>query len=108
MDPFQKMLDDLGSGDQEVNKAKMESLKKVCVCPLCPSYNKFAEDHGETLYCILGRTAPPRMDELGCICEDCPIATEGGLVNSYYCIHGSESEMRKERRLPRRFRKERQ
>jgi hypothetical protein len=107
LDPFDKMLHDLNSGDPEVNESKLASLKKACVCPQCPTFNKYAEDHGEILYCIIGKSDQPLKEELGCICADCPVAAEGGLLNNYYCTIGSEMEMRKNRRVPRGVRPER-
>ncbi len=107
MDPYERMFKDLEVGEPEVRKVKMDSLKMVCICPQCPTYSKYAEVHGETLYCFLGKTDEPSREEKGCICADCPVATEGGLVNDYYCIIGSEKEMRKNPRMPRGVRKER-
>lgn len=101
------MLHDLGSGDPEVNESKMAILKSTCICPQCPTFNKYAEDRGEILYCITGKSDQPLKEELGCICADCPVATEGGLINNYYCTIGSEMEIRKNRRMPHGVRPER-
>jgi hypothetical protein len=107
VDKFEGMLVDLGSGDTEAKELKLAILKKTCVCTECPTYNIYARNHHETLYCILGKSDEPSYrNKVGCSCGDCPISIEGGLLNSYYCTIGSEMEMRKDRRTPRGVRKE--
>jgi hypothetical protein len=101
------MLVDLESGDTEAKENKLASLKKTCVCTDCPTYDMYARDHHEILYCILSKSDEPYRNEVGCSCIDCPVSIEGGLLNSYYCIRGSEMEMRKDRRTPRGVRMER-
>jgi hypothetical protein len=106
LDKFEGMLVDLESGDTEAKELKLAILKKTCVCTECPTYNMYAKNHNETLYCILGKCDEPSRNEVDCICGDCPISIEGGLLDSYYCTIGSEMERRKDRRTPRGVRKE--
>lgn len=95
MSAFDEMVKDLDAKTREDREAAINDLRAECICPDCPTYNKCAGDAGELLYCFLGRSGECIKEELGCNCPDCPVASRAGLVNLYYCINGSEVEMRK-------------
>jgi len=86
-----KKLDPKAGYDRE---GALNELGGECACPDCPTYNVCAGEAGERLYCFLGRSGNCTKDELGCNCPDCPVAVRADLVNTYYCITGSESEVR--------------
>ncbi len=98
MDAFEQIVKGLESKTGEAKEAELKSLKEECICPDCPTYNLCADRTGEILYCILGRSEECISEELGCNCPDCPVAARGGLTELYYCIKGSEMEMRAERK----------
>jgi hypothetical protein len=94
MSAFDQIVKDLGTESGEDREAKLSGLKKECICPDCPTYNRCAEEAGELLYCFLGRSEKCISEELGCNCPDCPVAARAALSNLYYCINGSELDMR--------------
>ncbi len=95
MDSFEKKVQEISTSGNEEKDRELDRMKKECICPDCPSYNKCAGDAKELLYCFLGKSVSCITDELGCICPDCPVAADLDLVNLYYCTQGSEEEMRK-------------
>jgi hypothetical protein len=63
-----------------------------CICPQCPSWIPEAAEKGEGGYCAVG-VSECIVDEVGCICPDCPVTAEKGLMWGYYCTRGSAEEM---------------
>jgi hypothetical protein len=95
MDKFDQYMEQMkGLGPEQV-RALIEDNKKKCICASCPTYNECAARKRELLYCLLGRSKECQMDELGCVCPDCPVTVDLDLVNTYYCTQGSEREMRR-------------
>ena len=94
MNAFDQMVKDLDSKVGEAREVELDGLKAECICPDCPTYNLCAERAGELLYCFLGRSPECMSEELGCNCPDCPVAARAGLSELYYCIKGSETEIR--------------
>jgi hypothetical protein len=70
-------------------------LKKMCVCPSCPSY----ADCGEHGFCS-PQTGKSKCinQEKGCICGACPVTSEMELGHGFYCTRGSEDEQKKAKR----------
>jgi hypothetical protein len=64
-----------------------EANARACVCPGCPSYDACAAGHGETLYCARGKSACD-LAENGCICDECPVWGDYGLMDMYFCTNG--------------------
>jgi hypothetical protein len=54
-------------------------------CSSCPSYPK---DSGEGLYCVRGHSALP-IERRGCNCPECPLWSQCGLSEMYYCFKGN-------------------
>lgn len=96
MSAFDDIIKDLDSRVGQDRDDAIDELKKECICPECPTYNKCAGDAGELLFCFLERSKECIKEQMGCNCPDCPLAGRAGLVNLYYCINGSELEMRKQ------------
>ncbi|MDW5563716.1 MAG: DUF2769 domain-containing protein [Methanomassiliicoccus sp.] len=100
MSAFDRIVKELESRTGGDREAELNEFRAQCVCPDCPTYTKCAGDAGELLYCFLGRSGECITEEMGCNCPDCPLAARAELVNIYYCINGSEVEMRKEQGEP--------
>jgi len=85
-------------GMQEMSVAErnaaLDSARMKCICMECPTSNDCMKKKGELLFCATGKTgcAPVKTD---CICPTCPVTPLMGLKNMYYCIDGSELEIRK-------------
>lgn len=95
MDKFDEYMEHMkGLGPEEVRNL-MDGYKKKCTCAACPTYNECMARKRELIYCILGKSRNCQIDELGCICPDCPVAAELDLKNTYYCTQGSENELRR-------------
>lgn len=95
MSAYDRMRQEIDSKRGEDREAEIDGLRAECICPDCPTYNKCAEEAGDVLYCFLGKGKGCMADELGCNCPDCPVAAQAELGNIYYCINGSETEIRK-------------
>lgn len=79
----------------EVERMKtIKSYKTLCICSNCPTYNGCAQEKGELLYCIIGKSPKCITEELGCICPACPITEKIELTNEYFCTKGTEREQR--------------
>ncbi|NLI73358.1 MAG: DUF2769 domain-containing protein [Euryarchaeota archaeon] len=94
MDIFERTLTELNALSGEKKQEELNSLKKECICPDCPTYTQCAADRGELLYCFLGKSAQCIEAQAGCICPDCVLTEKLGLKNIYYCTSGSEEEIR--------------
>ncbi|MGD0817041.1 MAG: DUF2769 domain-containing protein [Methanomassiliicoccales archaeon] len=93
MDKFDQYMERMkGLGSRQFQNLVED--KKKCVCISCSSYNECAARKRELLFCLLGNSSDCNLDELGCICPNCPVAAELDLKNSYYCTQGSEKQMR--------------
>jgi hypothetical protein len=94
MDKLKQFLQSLSQmTEQEQTKAN-EAKKALCACPNCPTYNNCAQEKGELLYCIEGRSPTCITEELGCICPACPVWEKMDLKNEYFCTKGTEREQR--------------
>ncbi len=71
---------------------KMAFVMANCICPQCPSWVPEASEKGEGGYCATGMSECI-VDEVGCICADCPVTAEMGLEWGYYCTRGSAADM---------------
>jgi len=96
MDKYERLLQELvGMAPEKLDSWKKTSNDK-CTCPNCPTYTKCAETAMELLYLIKGRS--PKCitagDMDGCMCPECAFAQEYDLSNLFYCVNGSEKEMR--------------
>lgn len=57
-----------------------------CLCGNCPSY---PAEGG--FYCATGKSAKT-IQKRGCVCGDCEIFKEYGLIDGYYCVTGVAGE----------------
>ena len=65
-----------------------ENLAK-CICNGCPTHqaNSCAKEKNEKLYCAIGKSNCG-LNRKGCICGACPLWSEYGLANGYFCLTG--------------------
>jgi glutamate synthase domain-containing protein 2 len=69
--------------DEEKKKIEdVESNRKKCACPYCPSYPHNCS--GDVLFCAKGKSSCNIVVK-GCICNTCPIYYEYELNGLYYC-----------------------
>jgi hypothetical protein len=69
--------------------------RKKCVCPGCPTYGECSKGTNEAIYCLVGKSRKCEMEEISCICPDCPLTKDLELKFTYYCTLGSERQLRK-------------
>ncbi len=93
MDKFEDKCTNLKGMDDLERTDNVEEMEKKCICPSCPTYNSCASSNKEYLYCFKGGS-PCITDKKRCICPDCPVYESSGLRNVFYCINGSEVEIR--------------
>jgi len=93
MDAFEEMAAKMaGMSDAELKKT-VSSLMARCICGKCPTYNDCMKNKKEALYCALGKSACA-ITKKACLCPTCPVTAMLGLKHGYYCIKGSEKELR--------------
>jgi hypothetical protein len=93
MDAFEKTLESISKMEPDAVKTEMEELKEGCDCPTCPSYYKCDKMNEELLFCFVGKSSCIDVDK-GCLCPSCPITQSQGLKHQYYCLRGSEMQLR--------------
>ena len=94
MDKFEEMMMQMKDLPEEKRMEMMKDKAKMCTCPQCPSYNDCAKGKMELLYCAKGKSPECITKENGCICPTCPITPQMGLVKTFFCTRGSETEQR--------------
>jgi len=94
MDKFEEMMQKMQKMSEADRNKAMADARSLCTCPACPTYTDCMEGKHEALFCAVGKTgcAPPQKK--ACICPTCPITPMMGLRNSYYCILGTEMDLR--------------
>ena len=80
--------------------AELERLAAQCGCPDCPTYHDCSEGAGERLYCLVGRSFGCLNENLGCVCDRCPVRSALDLEFTEFCNQGPEAARRYERTLP--------
>jgi len=94
MDKFEQAMQQMAKMSQQETAKMIESNKKICICPGCPTYNKCAEQHKELLYCALSKSPSCITKEVACICPSCPMTEQIGLTHKFFCSRGTEREQR--------------
>ncbi|MFC1683389.1 DUF2769 domain-containing protein [Candidatus Zixiibacteriota bacterium] len=99
MDMMKKhMMEDMGMSEAEVTakmaemKEKLPDVKAKCICATCPSY---VEGETELGFCHLMVGKSDKITERkGCDCPQCPVYKMMEMEFGYYCIQGSEMELK--------------
>jgi len=62
--------------------------KEKCICPNCPTHNSCMKEKKEKFFCSLGKSGCG-FDRQGCICGECPVASDYSLNDLYFCESGA-------------------
>jgi len=66
----------------------LEKNSRRCICASCPSYDKCMYNNIERFYCARGKSKCT-IEKKGCICGECPIASEYKVSGFYFCTEGA-------------------
>ncbi|RJP28310.1 MAG: DUF2769 domain-containing protein [Actinobacteria bacterium] len=58
-----------------------------CICRNCPTHDECMKERMQGLFCARGKSDCD-FERKGCICGECPLATNYRLVDYYYCDTG--------------------
>jgi len=56
----------------------------ACLCDGCPTYNDCMKEKKTKLFCAKGKVEC-EIKRQGCICGECPVASQYRLNELYYC-----------------------
>lgn len=59
-----------------------------CICPNCPTHNACMKSPMTLLYCARGKTRCS-FERQGCLCGECPVASDYRLRDLYFCDIGA-------------------
>ena len=93
MDRFEEMAEKMAAMPEDELKETVTSLMARCICGNCPTYGECMKGRRETLFCALGKTACPAARK-ACLCPACSVTPAMGLKHGFYCLRGSEKEIR--------------
>jgi hypothetical protein len=93
MDTFEEMASNMARMSGAELAKTVSSLMARCICGKCPVYNDCMKGRNEALFCALGKTGCA-VTKKACLCPACPVTPAMGLKHGYYCIKGSEKEIR--------------
>jgi hypothetical protein len=96
MDTFEQWLNMSWEVSARERKYLMNEKRSACSCPSCHSYNRCAREHNELLYCITGKSMLCISEDVGCVCRNCPVMRDLGLMHQYFCMRGGEAAQRYE------------
>ncbi len=94
MDKFDDAMKSMAGMSPAQMMEAVETFKKMCTCPSCPTYTGCAKNAKEILFCAEGKSFVCISQEKDCICPTCPVTSEIGLKNRFYCTKGSEMAQR--------------
>jgi hypothetical protein len=77
----------------------LDSLRGLCFCPGCPTYNNCAKSAKELLFCVTGKSFMCISAEKECRCPGCPVTKDLGLKYKFFCTRGAEKAQRYEKAL---------
>jgi Protein of unknown function (DUF2769) len=93
MDKFEEMAAKMAKMSEAELKNTVSGLVAKCICGKCPTFNDCMKGKKEALFCELGKTGCAVTKKV-CLCPTCPVTSMLGLKHGYYCIRGSEKELR--------------
>jgi hypothetical protein len=94
MDKLEKAVDQMSKMPEKQRNSLIEmEKKKVCICRRCPSYSECMKDSNEGFFCILGKS-DCKINVDTCMCTGCPAYQSFKLKNDFYCVAGSEMNLR--------------
>jgi hypothetical protein len=93
MDKFESTMADWSKLSDSEKRTEEENKRGRCICPGCPSYADCAMRNKELMFCFASRSSCIKTSK-GCHCPGCPVRADFGLTNIYYCLNGTEQEIR--------------
>jgi hypothetical protein len=79
----------------DANKKRLEKQRKEkCLCPTCPTYANCAKEKSELVFCFEVKSSCIKISK-GCHCPGCPVKADFGSTNIYYCLNGTEMDIRR-------------
>jgi hypothetical protein len=96
MDAFEQWLNMSWEKNAKERKQITNEKRAMCICPVCPSYNRCAQENHELLYCIAGKSMLCISSDAGCTCRKCRVTDELGLIYQNFCLKGAEAAQRYE------------
>ncbi len=64
-----------------------ENLMK-CICMNCPTHTQEMKDKMQGMFCARGKSGL-KFERKGCLCGECPLASEYKLSGGYFCDMGA-------------------
>jgi len=93
MDRFEEMAAKMAGMPEEELRKEVSALMAKCICGRCPTFTDCMKGKKEALFCAMGKTGCT-VTKKGCLCPACPVTPALGLKHAYYCVQGSEKEIR--------------
>jgi len=93
MDKFESEMADLDKMSETEKRRLDKQNKAQCLCPTCPTYADCAKKKKELMFCF-GDKSSCITTSKGCHCPGCPIKVDFGLTNIYFCLNGTERDIR--------------
>lgn len=93
MDKFMEITQKMEQMSPDEKKQVMMKNRSICICAKCPSFTSCMKEKDELLFCSTGKSACT-VQKKACICPSCPVTGMMGLNHAYYCIKGTEKELR--------------
>jgi hypothetical protein len=93
MDKFMEIAQKMEKMSPDEKKQMIMKNRALCTCAKCPSYTTCMKEKGELLFCSSGKSTCT-VEKKACICPSCPVTGMMGLTHAYYCIKGTEKELR--------------
>lgn len=94
MDTFMEIVKKMEKMSPEEKQQVIMKNRSICICGECPSYTSCLKEKDELLFCATGKSECT-IGMKSCICPTCPVTGIMGLSHAYYCIRGSEKELRR-------------
>ncbi len=94
MDKFETTMAAVAKMSQSDAFKTVASLKSKCICTGCPTYNDCAKKANESFFCYIGGSFICISKENACMCPSCPVTSEVGLKNKFFCTRGSGKSQR--------------
>ncbi|WP_319642255.1 DUF2769 domain-containing protein [Methanovulcanius yangii] len=85
-----KRMEEMSPEEQE---EMMAMIREMCICAGCASYTSCMKEKGELMFCATGKSEC-FVEMKQCLCPECPATSKMGLINTSYCMQGSEKELR--------------
>ncbi len=92
-DKFMEIVKKMEQMSAEEKKQAMRKNREMCICGGCPTHNSCMKEKDELLFCFNGKSACT-VEMKACLCPTCPVTKVMGLTHAYYCVKGSEKELR--------------